>query len=300
MTSHPLHKKAVLFLSGLLLFLLCACSPASFTTVIYVTSPQEVAPSPVVETPTPSQDPSPSVAPEPPISPEPSVSPEPVLPPEPAVEPHDFLLPVPEREAVGAEWFADAVFIGDSRTDGLRLYGGIKGADYICYKGLICREFDSKACISSGDTQITALEALTKKEYGKVFVMLGLNEIDLPTEIFVEDYALLIDLVRQTQPNAQLYFQTLIPLNEQKGQEKGLAPYFTNEKVAQFNAEILRLTQEKQVLLLDVGTGLAGEAGELPYDATTDGVHFTRAWYQNWASYIKTHTVDPERLEAAT
>ena len=34
------------------------------------------------------------------------------------------------------DYFADALFIGDSRTDGLRLYSGIKGADFYCYKGL--------------------------------------------------------------------------------------------------------------------------------------------------------------------
>lgn len=278
MIFRSIHKMAGI----LLCLLLCSCSPENFTTIIYVTGPSV----PVEET-------------IPVVSPEPSFPAEPSLPPEPSVEPHDYALPVPEREEVADEWFADAVFIGDSRTDGLRLYGGIKPADYICYKGLICRQFATTACIPQGESKITAQAALEKKTYGKVFVMLGLNEIDLSVETFAEDYAALIDQVRQSQPEAELYFQTLIPLNEQKGREKGLASYFTNEKVAQFNAEIVRLAEEKQVLLLDTAKGLGGEEGALPYEATTDGVHFVRSWYQTWTSYIKTHTVDPERLEAA-
>ena len=41
------------------------------------------------------------------------------------------------------DYFSDALFIGDSRTDGLRLYSGIKGADFYCYKGLTIFEMDS-------------------------------------------------------------------------------------------------------------------------------------------------------------
>ena len=45
------------------------------------------------------------------------------------------------------DYFADALFIGDSRTDGLRLYSGIKGADFYCYKGLTVFEMDDRAVV---------------------------------------------------------------------------------------------------------------------------------------------------------
>ena len=40
--------------------------------------------------------------------------------------------PVPESEAVDDGYFADAVFIGDSRTQGLRLYSGLKDTTWLC------------------------------------------------------------------------------------------------------------------------------------------------------------------------
>lgn len=281
MTFRKIHKAGAILLTLCLAFL-SGCSPSDFTSVIYVTP----VPSPIQEvSPSPTQEPSPS------ISPEPSVSAQPT------VEPYDYSLPAPESQEVEDSWFEDAVFLGDSRTDGLRLYGGVSEGDFIAYKGLMCRSFSTKACIGSGDEKITPREALAQKEYGKVFVMLGLNELGFAVTEFAEDYADLIDQIREVQPDADLYIQSLVPINDQKAREKNQPHYVTNEKIAQFNAEVVRLAQEKQVILLDVAEGLTDEEGILPYNATNDGVHFNREWYQKWFAYIKTHTVDPERLE---
>lgn len=275
-----------LFLFCLCLLLLSACS----VSCPVESPPVEVQNAPVV-TPGPN---------DPPLSPADSLpGTEPSLPPEPSVEPYDYSLPAPEREEVDMDWFADAVFVGDSRTDGLRLYGGIEGADFICYKGLISREFSTKTCISLGGEKVTPQAALEQKRYGKVYVMLGLNELGFAVEAFAEDYAALLDALRQAQPEAAIYVQPVVPINTQKAKEKDQPYYVTNEKIAQFNAEIVRLAQEKRMIFVNVAEGLTDGSGELPYDSATDGIHFTRAWYQVWSSYLKTHTVDPERLEAA-
>lgn len=225
---------------------------------------------------------------------------EPSLPPEPSAVPYDYSLPAPESLEVDNSWFADAVFLGDSRTDGLRLYGGITDGEFICYKGLMCQDFSTKACISVGGEKLTPQQALERKQYGKVFVMLGLNELGFTAANFAEDYAALIDTVRAAQPDAALYVQSIIPINTQKAREKNQPYYITNETIAAFNAEIVRLSAEKQVFFVNVAESLIDETGELPYEAATDGIHFTKSYYQTWFSYLKTHTVDSEHLEAAT
>lgn len=234
-----------------------------------------------------------SVQPKEPLSPPPSQVPLPT----PTPPPYDYAQPVPENGEVDGEWFADAIFLGDSRTDGLRLYGGITEAEFICYKGLICQQFSTKACIDLNGTKVTAEEALRAKSCGKVFVMLGLNEMGFSPEAFAADYAVLIDTVKAAQPEADLYFQTVLPVNEQRRAEAGLASYFNNEKVAAFNAEIARLCEEKQVYLVNVSEGVCDETGQLPYDKTHDGVHLSKTWYQQWYAYLRTHTVDSEPTE---
>lgn len=247
--------------------------------------------SPAAVTPRPFSPPPASAAPVPGTGPSPSQTPAP--------EPYDYALPAPEREAVEDDWFADAVFLGDSRTDGLRLYGGVSQGDFICYKGLMCQDFAAKACIPLNGEKVTPQTALAQKQYGKVYVMLGLNELGFSVERFAEDYAALLDAIREVQPNAALYIQPVAPVNSQKAKEKRQPSYVTNEKISAFNAEIVRLAREKRGILVDVAQALADETGELPYEAATDGIHFTKTWYQTWFTYLKTHTVDPLRLEAA-
>ena len=296
MIPPKIHKKMGLPLLALCLALLSACSAGAGSQIAaFFSTPAS---------PSLSEQPSPNLSPSP-LSPpaEPTALPpgtEPSLPPEPAVEPYDYSLPAPESEEVDVSWFEDAVFIGDSRTDGLRIYGGVSEPDFICYKGLMCMDFDQRACITSGDQKITPKAALEKKSYGKIFVMLGLNELDFAVETFAADYADLIDQIRAVQPDAVLYCQSLVPVNDQKAREKNQPHYVTNEKIAAFNAEVVRITQEKQVILVDVAAGLTDENGILPYDATHDGVHFNRALYQEWFAYLQKHTVDPQRLEAVT
>lgn len=103
----------------------------------------------------------------------PSAAPEPTPVPAPAL---DFSLPAPETGAVEDDWFSDAVFLGDSRSDGLRLYSGIRGADFLAYKSLMVFQVtgtggvDAKAIPKNGvGDKKTALAWLEEKQYGKVY-----------------------------------------------------------------------------------------------------------------------------------
>ena len=104
----------------------------------------------------------------------------------------------------------------------------------------------------------------------------------------------LIDQVLAAQPEAELYFQLLLPINDQRRAEAELPSYFNNEKAAAFNAEIARVCEEKQVYFVNTPEGVCDESGQLPYAKTHDGVHLSKDWYQQWHAYLRTHTVDTE------
>ncbi len=225
--------------------------------------------------------------------PSPVPVPTPTPTPEPTPPPYDYTAPVPESEAVSEEWFADAVFIGDSRTDGLRLYSGIRGVDFICYKGLTIFEVhNDKKVILTPAGKIGSLEALAKKQYAKVYISLGVNELGYyDDEWFTDTYRAVVDKVRELQPNADIYLQTLIPVSTVECRRLGHPEYFNNERVAAYNAIIEAIAAEKEVYRLDVKDAMVDETGELPEELCTDGIHFVRSGYQMWYEYLKTHTV---------
>ena len=138
----------------------------------------------------------------------------------------------------------------------------------------------------------TPLEALKQKEYGKVYILLGINELGwYNDQRFYNSYAQLIDLVRAAQPEAQIYLQTLLPVTAEKSERH---EWLKNEKITVYNDLISQLAREKEVYLVDAHAALADETGALPAEESVDGVHLTRSGYQIWAGYLRRHTVTPE------
>ena len=251
------------------------------------------APEAAHPTPTPPQEnPNELSVPEKSAAPEPTPTPTP----DPTPTPYDYTEPVPEGEAVDDDWFADAVFIGDSRTDGLRLYSGITGASFLCYKGLTVFEvMNNKAVIQTDGGKVGVLQAMEGADYGKVYIMLGINELGWNNDQDVEDtFAQLLDKIKELEPEAQIYVQSIVPVSTEKCKQTNQAYYITNEQIAVYNEIFRRLAEEKEVYYVNVAEALVDETGELPADASSDGIHFHREGYRTWYEYLKTHTVEEE------
>ena len=239
----------------------------------------------------------PSAGPTPEATPTPTPTPEPTPTPVPAL---DFTQPVPGSEEVEMEYFEDALFIGDSRTDGLRLYSGIQGADFYCYKGLTIFEVDERKIVELNGSTYSVVEALEKgPQYAKIYISLGVNELGYYNDdAYHQAFSEFLDTVKALQPDAIIYLENLVPVNPQKCAEYKQPYYVNNDRVAAYNAIYPQLAAEHQVALLDVASALSDENGILPADATADGVHFTKAWYQKWLAYLMNHTVSQEEYEA--
>ena len=230
-------------------------------------------------------------------------TPEPTPTPVPAF---DFTQPAPETAAVEDDWFSDAVFIGDSRTDGLRLYSGIRGADFLAYKSLMIfhvvgnDKVDRKAVPLNGvGDKKTVLEWLDEKQYAKVYLMFGVNELGYGDDAaFTDAFSRTVDEIRARQPEAVVYIQSLVPIEPEKAYKTNPAAWLNNDNVARYNELLRQVCADKGVVYVDVAAALTDEGGGLPPEGTTDGIHFTRSWYEKWYAYLKTHTVDPAEYAA--
>ena len=144
---------------------------------------------------------------------------------------------------------------------------------------------------------LIVLEALELGEYGKVYLSLGVNELGYYNdEGFYQAYCDAIDAIRACQPDAVIYIQGLIPLNESVVAASGGPSYLTNEHLRVYNGLMQKAAEEKQVVFLDLYSEFANENGELPEEASKDGVHLKSDYCKQWLEYLKVHTVDFETL----
>ena len=130
----------------------------------------------------------------------------------------------------------------------------------------------------------TVLEAVAQKEYKRIFVMFGINELGWPyPENFVEKYEELIEGIKAAQPNASIYVQSILPVAASAVNNDAV---FTNENINAFNAYVEQAANETGVNYLDINGYFKDDSGMLPEDAAADGIHFVRAYCLKWIDLL--------------
>ena len=199
---------------------------------------------------------------------------------------------VPEVEEVADVYFDNAVFVGNSRTQGLMLYGGIQNAKYIADRGLSANKISDKPIKVMGfEEKLTALDALKQTHFDKCYIMLGINELGWPDlSSFISLYGELIDNIKAINPDALIYIQSVLPVSKEKDQSNDI---FTNENIDNINNMLISLAKEKSVYYLDLSSHFKDSEGYLFEGKSSDGIHFTAQACMEWASYLKTHAINP-------
>ena len=277
---HAKLSSSLLLLSCAALLVLSGCRPAE-------TQETTAAPSPSLEaapTPTPVSTPTPEPAP----TPEPS----------PAFPLYEFGVPLEESGPVEDDsFFENAVFLGDSRTEGLQLFGGLGAGTFYWARGMSVFRADSEdyRLFEVDGEKLTMMEALAKGSYDKVYIMIGVNELGYPVESYEKGLSELLDKAIAAQPEAVIYLQMMPPLNDPMCRANKLGSYLNNENLSRFNEAVVRMAAEKRVVLLNTAEVYTGEDGQLPQELANDGCHFAYSAYSLWADYLRCHTIDPDR-----
>ena len=197
---------------------------------------------------------------------------------------------VPESGAVSDSYFDSAVFVGNSRTQGFVLYSGLTNVTAYTDRGLNVDSASTKEVVSLNGDKVTVLEALRRNDTCRsVYMMFGINELGWPREeIFIEKYTALIDAVQENNPDVQIYLESILPVSKQKSDSD---KYINNARIREFNELIRQMAVDKGVHYLDLYSVMADEAGDLPADAASDGIHLKKAYCVKWLDYLRTHVV---------
>ena len=205
---------------------------------------------------------------------------------------------VPESQAVDASWYDDAVFLGDSRLDGFRLYAGPSGATYFTEAGAKALSIQEKNTERLADgSKVPMLKALEGKTFSKVYLNLGMNNLgdyDLQKE-FVDAYADDIDRIRAIQPDCDIYLMTLFPVT---AEQEAKGSYVNNKAIDDLNSCIRYLAAQKGTYLLEVDGLLRDGDGNLPSEDSFDGIHLTPDACKLWRSYLDPHTIQKSATES--
>ena len=212
-------------------------------------------------------------------------TPEPTATPSPTPEPTATPWPgpqIPEQPVeAGAEYYADAGFLGNSVLSGLWMYD---------YDDILPDDTDHWFWDNGLTVLAAAPEAakMADMDFGKIYVGFGNNEMSYDRSAIRQAYHTVLDQLEADHPDAIIYLVSCTPVSKYRSNNSST---FTRELVRSYNEMLREVAEERQVWYVDAYSVLCDEEGYLPSEVTGDGTHFTPAHYELWFDYLKTHYI---------
>lgn len=182
---------------------------------------------------------------------------------------------------------ADALFIGDSRTVGIMEYAGIQDADFFCNVGMSVFSAQKVRVSVKSVGKVTLEELLSHKKYGRIYIMLGINELGYGEKSILNKYGALVDFIKGQQPDATVCIEANLHVSQKRSEG---SKSINNPSLDRLNTALSAFAKERGLLYLDANTVFDDENGSLPADKTSDGVHLYAKYYARWGEWIAGET----------
>lgn len=194
----------------------------------------------------------------------------------PPFSPADSAVQAPAGGMVPPEYFKDAIFVGDSLTEGLMDYGNLDEAQYFCHVGLnVYQLFENPK--KDDISNLTLEETLEKSKFRKVYIHLGINELGTAdTDYFVRHYSSAIKKIQALEPGALVFVESIYPVTKEKSDTDKV---FRNSYIKERNDGLRTLDNGKDVFFLDLTPVLGDGNGNMRAECSGDDVHPKAKYY---------------------
>ena len=170
----------------------------------------------------------------------------------------------------------DIIFLGNSITAGID-WMELLGRTDVRNRGI------------SGDITFGVLERLNEVTEGKpskVFILIGINDIsrNIPDSFILNNYQKIIERIKKESPSTKIFFQTLLPVNNEFTQFKN--HYNKDEHILHVNGELKKLAEKQKIGLIDLYPRFLNADKKLDKKYTTDGLHLNAEGYKVWKDIL--------------
>lgn len=180
-------------------------------------------------------------------------------------------------------YFDNALFIGDSRTVGLFEYADMGTADVFADSGMsLYKVMDVKLPVG-GEGEKTLEEILADKQYSRIYLMLGINELGYDQNETVGKYQELVEYLMQAQPQAQIILETNMHVSKKRSAGD---PIYNNANIDAFNDCIRDIASKEGLDCIDINERFDDGEGNLAEEYTADDAHLMGKYYTEWADWI--------------
>ena len=192
---------------------------------------------------------------------------------------------VAKKKKVTAKYFNKTLFIGDSRTNGLQIWGRIGKAHYFCGTGYSVFNIAKKTASDEGHFKnVTLAQVLKKYRYNQVYIMLGFNESGYPYASLMKQYRYVISMVHKAQPKAKIILHGILHTSYKVACRDKWASISNLEKI---NDGLRAFAKDKKyIYYVDCNDAFCNDNGYLKDGTSSDGEHLNPKYTKLWAKEI--------------
>ena len=195
-----------------------------------------------------------------------------------------------ESEDAGEEYIDETLFLGDSNTARMRLYGYISYDNSVASVGMAARSIESYACakFSGYSSYKTMPEAVALMQPRRVLITFGTNDVSssLTAEKFIENYEPGIKAIQEAYPSVDIIVNSIPPIGKQHSNSD-----MSQSQIDAYNKAIVQMCEENGWKYLNSAEVLKGSDGYAKSGyVDSDGIHLTRTALDALFEYIRTHS----------
>ena len=174
------------------------------------------------------------------------------------------------KEISNKIYFEGSVFMGDSITEGLDFYDIVNKSSVLAKKGQgLVQAKESVSILSNINPQ-------------RIFILYGMNDLKSfeNSDVFKYNYIKLVKDIKQTVPSAEIYLQSLPPV-QAKIQQKNNG--FSQDRLNKFTQVIIEVARKENVHYIDINSILKDRQDLYEQD----GIHFKVDFYGLWLENLR-------------
>lgn len=178
------------------------------------------------------------------------------------------------------KYFSNTLFIGDSRTEGLKKFTPVSKYAYFCYNvGNNVNKLITDSFFINNEN-ITLYDTISKEKYKKIILCMGYNELGWKYEdTFIEKYMGIISKIKEISPDSDITIISILHISKDASVSN---EYENNERIDLYNSKIKIMCETMSCNYLDLNQKFTDSDGYLLSEGTTDGIHFTNEYYNKY------------------
>ncbi len=182
------------------------------------------------------------------------------------------------------EYFSSSLFIGDSISTGLSLYGFLDQDNVFAQQGLA-----PSTALDAEIDGVTLSDKIASFKPKKIFVMLGTNSVGYAdNETLAASMNELVEKISGLT-KAKIYVISIPPITPEA--EKSDENELTKKDIDDYNAKLKTAVSGSGASFIDLNSVLSNSDGYFDADyAEMDGIHFMGTTYEVMLSYLQKHS----------